>query len=101
MHTNKQKVIQAVWVLCTASGGGRMLNSAHENEQKADAEAAKYLDAYRADGWTLAELQTIPEADGWRVEDAKAGRPELAKVYRLAGPKDERKNLEIYKAAIL
>ena len=81
-----------IYIICTASAGGRYLNGAATEQDKARAEAARAVVNFTCDGWRLTETKAIRQ----EPDAAAAGEPAVVEVHHLRNKAGDWCNVELY-----
>ena len=81
-----------IYIICTYYKGGRYVQTATTDRARADAEAARVIAGYTADGWELEQTQKI--APGEYGEGP--GDPSTIEVFHLRHKDGDFCNVELY-----
>lgn len=84
-----------IYIICTANAGGRYVQTATTDVNRAGTEAARLLGDYTADGWNHTETRTIPDSE--QPEPIGPGFPAVIQVYRLRNAAGDWCNIEVYR----
>ena len=84
-----------IYIICTREAGGRYVQTATTDRNRADVEAARLLGNYAAAGWNVEQRQIIPLAE--QFEPVAPGVPAVIEVYHLKRRPGEWENVELYR----
>lgn len=81
-----------IYIICTYNNGGRYVKTATTNRERADVEAARVVEGYAADGWTVRQTEQIPAGE-W---GEGPGDPSVIEVFHLRNAAGDWCNVELY-----